>query len=65
MKNEEILLKTIKDNKKYNAWWIKLFGKNIESYLNKKMPSQTVGIFLNPYTSNKERIKILKTFNML
>jgi len=65
MKNEELLLIKIKNNKKYNNWWIKLFEKKISGYLKDKMPSQTIGIFLNPYTSNKERIKILKTFNIL
>lgn len=63
MDSEKDLLIKIKKNKKLNSWWLKLFNKQLNSYLNKlKVPSQTVGIFLNPYTSNSERIRIIKMF---
>jgi len=59
------LLKKINNNKKINSWWLKLFHKKIRSYLQGKMPDQTIGVFLNVYTSNKERIQILKQFKII
>jgi len=61
IETESKILKRLKRNKKINSFWLKLFRKQIIKILSKrKVPSQTIGIFLNPYTSNKERIAILK-----
>ena len=63
--SEKLLLEKIKRNKRMNLWWLNIFGKAISRFLKNKMPEQTIGIFLNPYTSNQERIKILKNFKII
>lgn len=61
IETEYKILKRLERNKKINFFWLKLFRKQIIKILSKrKFPSQTIGIFLNPYTSNKERRAILK-----
>lgn len=61
MEKESDILKRLKRNKKINYFWLKILKKTIIRYLIKrKIPSQTIGIFMNPYTSNKERFSILR-----
>lgn len=61
IETEYKILKRLERNKKINFFWLKLFRKQIIKILSKrKFPSQTIGIFLNHYTSNKERRAILK-----
>ena len=49
--------------KKRNSWWLKLLKKPLKSLLKKhRVPRQTIGIFMNPMTSGKERISIIRRF---
>lgn len=59
------LLKKINRNKKFNSWWIILFRDRIAKWLKNKMPDQTIGVFLNVYTSNKERLELLRRFKII
>ena len=60
MKKEKNIFES---NRRKNSWWLKIFKDKIRKYLEKhKIPRQTIGIFLNPITSNKERRKIYKNF---
>ena len=63
MNEIELILKKFKRNQMINSWWLYLFNNQITYILNKiKTPNQTIGIFLNPITSNKERIRIFNYF---
>lgn len=58
--SQEIIAR-IKRNQKINRWWLKLFHlKIIKILLILEFPHQTVGVFLNPITSNDERYRLLK-----
>lgn len=57
------ILEKLQRNKKINTWWLTLFNNQIVSILKKiNIPNQTIGIFLNPITSNKERYRIFIYF---
>lgn len=60
---EDVLLMKIKQNYRRNYWWLKRIAQPLGRYLaGKKMPAQTIGVFLNPYTSNQERWQLWKRF---
>jgi hypothetical protein len=63
MNIEQELMKKMKKNKKINSWWLKAFQNPIVKILTKnKIPHQTIGVFMNPLTSNNERVRIIRFF---
>jgi hypothetical protein len=64
MDSEKKIIKRMKRNRFMNSWWLSIFSFRLKFILKKKgIPSHTIGIFMNKYTSNKERFNILKNFN--
>jgi hypothetical protein len=62
MNLETKILNRMKRNRKINSWWVNLFIKyNGKNWLQKKgLTPQAIGVWCNLYTSNSERISILK-----
>lgn len=61
MDTEATIRARMKRNYRLNKWWLRLCYPAITSLLIRfNCPHQTIGVFLNPTTSNDERIRIIK-----
>lgn len=63
MESAEHILKRMKRNKLLNTWWLKIFIRHQgQIWLTKKgLTPQAIGVWLNPYTSNQERLRIIQS----